>query len=152
MKGGEMKRNFLLAFVLLLPFGAIITFTGCDNAMGYAAETAALDTARAAAVSDAAADLGVLTITGPLAVIDGPEDLHRSFAVLYQGNPWFIKGLSRLRAPAELAEGAIVTVAGKASPILGRDGEGNSLFWGYCLEAEVLSVEPEVLRQEVLGS
>jgi hypothetical protein len=128
-----MKRNFLAGFTLLLTFGTVIVFTGCDSAIHPVAEAVALDTARAAIVSDTV-DFKAITITGPLAVVDG------SHAVLYQGNPWFVKSLSRLAAPAKLTEGAIVTITGESSPILDQDSEGNSLFWGYYLKAETLSV------------
>jgi hypothetical protein len=33
-----------------------------------------------------------------------------------------------------------VTVTGEASPILDQDAEGNSLFFGYYLKAETLSI------------
>ena len=128
-----MKRNFLPGFVLLLTFATVIAFTGCSSAIGPAVDTAVLDTARAAIVSDTA-DLEAVAIIGPLAVVDG------AYAVLYQGNPWFVKGLSRLAAPAELVEGVIVTITGEASPVLDRDAEGNSLFWGYYLKAETFSI------------
>jgi hypothetical protein len=74
-----------------------------------------LNTARAAAVP--------VTITGPLAVVDG------EYAVLYQGNPWYIQGFTNL----DIAESPSLTVTGEASPILDRDDEGNSLFYGYYL-------------------
>jgi hypothetical protein len=84
------------------------------------ADTAALNTGRTAAVP--------VTVTGPLVVIEG------EYAVPYQGNPWYIKGLSGI------AEGAAVTITGEASPILDRDAEGNSLFFGYYLQAETVTV------------
>ena len=119
----------------MLTFGTVITLTGCDSAIGPTADTAALNTSRAVtADTNASSDLLTVTVSGPLAIVDG------AYAVLYQGNPWFVKGLSRLPAPAELAEGVTVTITGEASPILDQDAEGNSLFWGYYLKAETLSI------------
>jgi hypothetical protein len=130
-----MKQSFLPGFALMLTFGTVIAFTGCDSAIGPAADTAALNTSRTVTTgASASGDLSAVTVSGPLAVVDG------AYAVLYQGNPWFVKGLSRLVAPAELTEGVTVTVTGEASPILDKDPEGNSLFWGYYLKAETLSV------------
>jgi hypothetical protein len=121
-----MKCGFLLG--LLLTFCIVITFTGCDSAIGPTAETGALNTSRAATGSG---DLEAVTIIGPLAVIDG------TFAVLYQGSPWYVKDVNRLGI--DLAEGETVAIIGKAAPILDRDNEGNSLFFGYYLQAENIS-------------
>jgi hypothetical protein len=128
-----MKRNFLPGFALMLTFGTVIALTGCGSAISPT--PLALTTGRAITANAAiSGDLSAVTITGPLAVIDG------AYAVLYQGNPWFVKGLSRLAVPTELAEGVTVTVTGEASPILDQDAEGNSLFLGYYLKAETLAV------------
>jgi hypothetical protein len=129
-----MRRIFLIGshrlpgFALILAFGMVIAFTGCDNAAGPGGETAG------------SGALETLTISGPLALVEGAGDLRKSFAVLYQGNLWFVEGMSRFAASSELTEGAIVTVTGCAAPILDRDAEGNSLFLAYYLKAESLSV------------
>jgi hypothetical protein len=108
-----MKRSFIWAAALALSLCAAIALTGCESAIDPTAD--ALNVGRAAAAP--------VTITGPLAVVDG------EYAVLYQGNPWYIKGL----ANPDIAEGSNLTVTGEASPILDRDDEDNSLFYGYYL-------------------
>jgi hypothetical protein len=113
-----MKRSLLP--VLTLAFAAI-AFIGCDSAIAPAVDTAGLNTSRSAATSGG---LSAVTVSGPLAVIDG------EYAVLYQGNPWYIKGL----ANPDFTEGSNLTVAGVVAPILDRDNEGNSLFYGYYLQ------------------
>ena len=100
---------------------AVIAFTGCDSAITPAVDTAGLNSSRSATTSG---DLSAVTVSGPLAVIDG------EYAVLYQGNPWYIKDL----ANPDFTEGSNLTVAGEAAPILDRDDEGNSLFYGYYLQ------------------
>jgi hypothetical protein len=129
-----MKRSFILALVLMT--ATIIGFSGCDSAIGPGVETAVLNNARAAAVLNAngPGTLEAVTITGPLAVVDG------AYAVLYQGSPWYVNNLSRLADTPELTEGATATVMGERSPILDQDSEGNSLFLGYYLTVENLSV------------
>lgn len=120
-----MKHNSIPALVLTI--AAITGFSGCDSAVGPTAEGAAMNTGRTV-TAPAPADPGGLetvTVTGPLAVIDG------AFAVLYQGNPYYIKD----SVIADLAEGTIVTVVGERTLILDRDAGGNSLFWGYYLES-----------------
>ena len=119
-----MKRSLLPALTLAF---AAIAFTGCDNAITPAVDTAGLNASRNAATSG---DLSAVTVSGPLAVIDG------AYAVLYQGNPWYIQGL----ANPDFTEGSNLTVAGVAAPILDRDAEGNSLFYGYYLKVETVSV------------
>jgi hypothetical protein len=127
-----MKRNFIP--VLPLMIAAIIGFSGCDSAIGPTAATAR-NTSRAAALDAArSGELEAVTVTGPLAVVDG------EFAVLYQGSTWYIKGLSLLADTPELAEGVTLTVTGEAAPVLDRDTEGNSLFFGYYLTVENLSI------------
>jgi hypothetical protein len=119
-----MKRSFLPDFALMLLFGTVIALTGCGSAISPAADTAALNTGRAiTADAGTSGDLSAVTITGPLVVVDG------AYAVLYQGNPWFVKGLSRLAVPAELAEGVTVTIMGEASPILDQDAGRLPIFW-----------------------
>jgi hypothetical protein len=108
-----MKRSFIRAAAFVLSLCAAIVLTGCESAINPTAD--ALNTGRAAAVP--------VTISGPLAVLEG------EYAVLYQGNPWYIKG----PAKANIAEGSSLRVAGGALPILDRDEEGNSLFYGYYL-------------------
>ena len=113
LRGGSLPA-------LTLAFAAI-AFTGCDSAIAPAADAAGLNAGRSAIISG---DLSAVTVSGPLAVIDG------EYAVLYHGNPWYIKGL----ANPDFTEGSNLTVAGVAAPILDRDDEGNSLFYGYCLQ------------------
>jgi hypothetical protein len=126
-----MKHGFLLG--LLLTFSIVVTFTGCDSAIGPTAETATLNASRTAILDTAGSgDLETVTIIGPLAVVDG------AFAVLYQGSPWYIKGVSRLGI--DLNGGETVAITGKAAPVLDRDSEGNSLFFGYYLQAENIIV------------
>lgn len=124
-----MKTRTMSCGLVLLALFAALAFIGCDNAI-TPAQDAALNTGRAAAVLDTTApdDTTAVTISGTVAVIDG------AYAVLYQGNAYHVKGLSRLSV--DLAEGADVTVTGEAAPILDKDAEGNSLFWGYYLKAE----------------
>lgn len=131
-----MKTSTMGFGLFMLALCAAVAFIGCDNAMTGAADTAALDTGRAAAIFDAAAsdDTTAVTVSGTVAVIDG------AYAVLYQGNAYHVKGLTRLAGSPELAEGAEVTITGKAAPILDRDAEGNSLFYGYYLKAETIAV------------
>jgi hypothetical protein len=129
-----MKRSFILPLAFMLVFCTVITVTGCDNAITNAADTADLHTNRGALfqnVSDSN-DLETITITGPIAVVDG------AFAVLYQGSPWYVKGVRRLGV--DLAEGEPATITGKVAPILDRDNEGNSLFFDYYLQAENITV------------
>jgi hypothetical protein len=98
--------------------------------MTNAADTATPHTNRAALLQNVSgsSDLETVTITGPIVNGDG------AFAVLYQGNPWYVKGVSPLGV--DPAEGEPATITGKAAPILDRDSEGNSLFFGYYLQAE----------------
>jgi hypothetical protein len=121
-------KTSIMGIGLILSLLAAIAFAGCDSAIGPTAETAALNIGRAAVLDSG--DLEAVTITGPLAVVGG------AYAVLYQGSPWYVKGLSHLTDTPELTEGATVTVTGEAAPILDRDGEENSLFFGYYLQAE----------------
>jgi hypothetical protein len=129
-----MKRSFILPLAFMLAFCTAIAVTGCDSAITNAANTTTPDTNRAALLQNisGSSDLETVTITGPIAVVDG------AFAVLYQGSPWNIKGMSRLGL--DLTEGETVTITGKAAPILDRDSEGNALFFGYYLQAENINV------------
>jgi hypothetical protein len=130
----NMKRSFRLPLAFMLVFCTVIAVTGCDSAIINTADTAALYVNRSALLQNVSGsgDLETITITGPIVVVDG------AFAVLYQGSPWYVKGVSRLGLG--LAEGEPVTITGKAAPILDRDNEGNSLFFGYYLQAENISV------------
>jgi hypothetical protein len=129
-----MKRSFILPLAFMLAFCTVIAVAGCDNAITNAANTATPDTNRAVLLQDVSgsSDLETATITGPIAVVDG------AFAVLYQGSPWYVKGMSRFGV--DLTEGETVVITGEATPILDRDNEGNSLFFGYYLQAESISV------------
>ncbi|MHB9292099.1 hypothetical protein Holit_01187 [Hollandina sp. SP2] len=102
--------------LLMLSFWASLAFIGCESSLGPAAEATGLDTDRAAGVR----------ISGPLEVMD------RGYAVLYQGSPWYIDGLS----DSDLVPGSTLTVTGEARPLLGQDEAGNSLFYGYYLYAD----------------
>jgi hypothetical protein len=119
-----MKRNLLPALTLILS----ITFTGCGN--GLSPEAAA----RAAVDSTGSQGPAATTVSGPLAIIDG------AFAVLYQGNVYHIKGLGDFASDIDIAEGTDLIIKGETAPILDRDTEGNSLFYGYYLQAEKVSL------------
>jgi hypothetical protein len=116
-EGGKMKRSFLLPPALLLTFCAIIALIGCESAIDSTTEADALNVAVPA------------TVSGSLAVIDG------EFAVLYQGSAWYVQGL----ANPGFAEGTALMITGEAVPILTKDAEGNSLFFGYYLQAETVT-------------
>jgi hypothetical protein len=128
-----MKQSFILPLAFMLVFCTVIALTGCDSAISNAADAAVLHSKRSALLQNASGsgDLETVTITGSIAVVDG------AFAVLYQGNPWYVKGVSPLGV--DPAEGEPITITGKAAPILDRDNEGNSLSFGYYLQAENIS-------------
>jgi hypothetical protein len=131
MKGEiNMKRSFILAMTLTL--FAAIAFIGCDSAVVPIADTAALNVSRTV-TTDTISDLEAVTITGPLAIVDG------QYAILYQGSAYYVKGLSRLGFSEALTEGTTLTIEGEAAPILDWDDEGNSLFFGYYLKAFAVS-------------
>jgi hypothetical protein len=132
MKGEiNMKRSFILAMTLTL--FAAIAFIGCDSTVAPIADTAALNVSRAV-TTDTASDLKAVTITGPLAIVDG------QYAVLYQGSAYYVKGLSRLGFNTDTAEGTALRIEGEAAPILDRDAADNSLFLGYYLQARAVTV------------
>jgi hypothetical protein len=121
-----MKQSFILPLAFMLVFCTVIAITGCDSTITNTADAAVLHANRSALLQTGSDsnDLETVTITGSVVVVDG------AFAVLYQGNPWYVKGVSHFGVvPA-------ITITGKAAPILDRDSEGNSLFFGYYLQAE----------------
>jgi hypothetical protein len=122
-----MKQSLLPALTLVLSI--TITFTGCGNGLSPEAGAARAAVDNAGSQSPAAA-----TVSGPLAIIDG------AFTVLYQGNVYHIKGLGDLASDIDIAEGADLTIKGETVPILDRDTGGNSLFYGYYLQAEQVSL------------
>ncbi|MDR3115672.1 MAG: hypothetical protein LBU25_09155 [Treponema sp.] len=115
-----MKGSFIPA--LLLSFCTAITFTGCDGAIAPTADIAPLNPSGPGEGSAAA-------ISGTLTLVEGTP------VVQDQGNNYYIKG--SLPMPGE---GTALTVTGEAAPILGRDAEGNSLFFGYSLKAETVTL------------
>jgi hypothetical protein len=117
-----MKQRFILALSLVLSFCAAIAFTGCETDLGTTADTIAFNTRRTAA--------DPVRVTGALAIIDGKP------AVLYQGNVYFITGW----VPSAITGSASLTVTGETVPLLDRDDAGNSLFLGYSLHAETVTV------------
>jgi hypothetical protein len=128
-----MKRNFIPVVVLIGALMAGLTFTGCDSAIDPAVAPTALKAA-GAVTTGGAGDPSAVTITGPLAVVAG------RFALLHQGNVYYVTGLSPLVSPSEITEGMGLTITGEAAPILDRDGSGNSLFFGYSLKAATATI------------
>jgi hypothetical protein len=122
-----MRRSFILTFPLML-LVSVIAFTGCENGLSSAAGTAALNTGRATA-DTTGPEFPAAIISGTLTVVDGVP------MVQYQGNNYYVKG--SLALPGE---GTALTITGEAVPILDRDAEDNSLFFGYYLKAEKVTV------------
>jgi hypothetical protein len=124
-----MKRSLLPGLALILPLVAAIVFTGCDSGLASKTDTAALNVGRAAVGAIGPGTFSPAAVSGTLTVFDGEP------VVRYQGNNFYVKG--SLPIPGE---GTAVTITGEAAPILGQDEEGNSLFFGYYLNAGKISV------------
>lgn len=120
-----MKRSFMPALALMLAFFAVIVLSGCEgiSPADTAVDVAGLNVSRSVA-ADAVEPITV-SVTGPVAVIDGKA------AVAYQGIPYYVNG-------GDLTEGTTVTVSGNATPIIEWDVADNFLFYGYSIkDAEV---------------
>jgi hypothetical protein len=101
---------------------------GCDS--GLFQKAGAMNAAGAATGAAGPGEFAV--ISGILTLVDDAP------AVQHQGNNYYIK-----TAPALPGEGTALTITGEAAPILGQDAGGDSLFFGYSLTAEKVSLQPE---------
>ena len=124
-----MKRSVLPCLALLLTLVTATAFTGCESGLTPKTNTAVLNVSRAAVGTVGPGEFSSVTVSGTLTVFGGVS------VVQYQGNNFHVKG--SLPIPGE---GTAVTITGEAAPILGQDAEGNSLFFGYYLNAAAVAV------------
>jgi hypothetical protein len=124
-----MKRTLLPGLALMLTFAAAMVFTGCESGLASKTDAAVLKVRQAAADVIGPGEFSPAAASGTLTVFDGEP------VVQYQGNNFYVKG--SLVIPEE---GTAVTITGEAAPILSQDEEGNSLFFGYCLNAATVTV------------
>jgi hypothetical protein len=120
-----MKRSFVSALVpILAPFAAI-ALIGCESTLDTPQGVVAVNAARAVTGTVSPGEFSAVTASGVVTLVDSAP------VIQYQGNNYYLKG-EGVTFPGE---GTEVTITGEAAPILGQDTEGNSLFFGYYLQA-----------------